>query len=194
MKRHRQNATRAFAACFALLALATFSGGCGGAAQGQQDTTAAPRVSGGATGDELSQYEYEIASALGEPMPQQAYAAGPYASPPSALQQPQGQYPAPTATSPVSPPPPPNDSARKADSETKPAEAAGQTSMGGNDVRASTPTQDACTIACRALASMDRSAEHICQLEPEENRCSSARARVRDAHDRVTRHCKACPS
>ncbi len=49
---------------------------------------------------------------------------------------------------------------------------------------------DACTIACSALASMERAARHLCEMSgPDEDRCTSARERVRNANDRVAAHC-----
>lgn len=51
-----------------------------------------------------------------------------------------------------------------------------------------------CHTACRALGSMRRSADRICELEPEEpgNRCERARRRLRDAEQRVHDGCGAC--
>lgn len=49
---------------------------------------------------------------------------------------------------------------------------------------------DACTVACSALASMDRAARHLCEMAgPDEPLCTSARERVRNANDRVAAHC-----
>jgi MYXO-CTERM domain-containing protein len=50
---------------------------------------------------------------------------------------------------------------------------------------------DDCSIACRALESMIRSAERICELEPGE-RCEAARRKVADAKRRVRDACPDC--
>ncbi len=52
---------------------------------------------------------------------------------------------------------------------------------------------DGCSIACRALASMRRAADHLCELAGEgDTRCSDARARVGRASDRVRGSCASC--
>jgi hypothetical protein len=52
---------------------------------------------------------------------------------------------------------------------------------------------DRCAIACKALASMTASADHLCQLTGEgDGRCDDARARVRGASARVRSACPAC--
>lgn len=49
---------------------------------------------------------------------------------------------------------------------------------------------DPCSIACRALASMDRAATHLCGLSGESDpACTSARERVKNASDRVSARC-----
>jgi len=57
-------------------------------------------------------------------------------------------------------------------------------SAGGND----------CRTACRALGSMRRSADRICELEPtgSDSRCERARQRLRDAEKRVHSGCGEC--
>ncbi len=61
----------------------------------------------------------------------------------------------------------------------------GQPMSGGES-----PPADACSIACSALASMERAARHVCEMSgPDEPRCTSARDRVRNANDRVAAHC-----
>jgi hypothetical protein len=52
-----------------------------------------------------------------------------------------------------------------------------------------------CTAACRALASMDRAAGHLCELAlggDEIRRCEDAKDRVRAARDRVRAACGRC--
>jgi hypothetical protein len=52
---------------------------------------------------------------------------------------------------------------------------------------------DPCAVACRALASMVSSAEHLCHLAGEgDGRCDDARARVRGASARVKSSCPGC--
>ena len=54
-------------------------------------------------------------------------------------------------------------------------------------------TNDSCTIACRALASMERATSHLCSLAGEDDpRCAGARSRVRNATDRVRSGCSDC--
>jgi hypothetical protein len=52
------------------------------------------------------------------------------------------------------------------------------------------PAPDACSIACRALASMERAASHLCGLSGEgDPSCTNARERVKTATDRVSARC-----
>jgi hypothetical protein len=52
---------------------------------------------------------------------------------------------------------------------------------------------DGCATACRALASMARSADHLCSLAGEgDGRCDDARGRVRGATARVRSACPTC--
>jgi hypothetical protein len=52
---------------------------------------------------------------------------------------------------------------------------------------------DPCVTACRALASMTRSAEHVCDLAGQgDDRCSIARSRVDRATGRVQAQCPNC--
>lgn len=50
-----------------------------------------------------------------------------------------------------------------------------------------------CAASCRALESMRRAADHLCAIE-HGDRCEQARAKVRDAIDRVRVSCPGCPS
>lgn len=53
-----------------------------------------------------------------------------------------------------------------------------------------------CRNACRALASMDRAAGHLCELaqaSEETRRCDDARRRVLSARERVKQTCGGCP-
>lgn len=54
-------------------------------------------------------------------------------------------------------------------------------------------TSDPCFTACRALASMERAASHLCGLTGEEDpRCDGAKVRVRNATERVRAGCPSC--
>jgi hypothetical protein len=55
---------------------------------------------------------------------------------------------------------------------------------------ASLDTTD-CSLACRALESMRRAAEHLCSLDPGA-RCADARAKVGRAAERVRASCPSC--
>ena len=54
-----------------------------------------------------------------------------------------------------------------------------------------------CSAACRALASMERAADHLCDLgagDPEDHRrCDDARRRVTAARERIKSACGTCP-
>jgi hypothetical protein len=53
--------------------------------------------------------------------------------------------------------------------------------------------RDPCAIACRALSSMQRAAQHLCGLTGEQDsRCGSARARAASAAQRVREACPRC--
>jgi hypothetical protein len=59
--------------------------------------------------------------------------------------------------------------------------------------KASPLSGDGCSVACKALASMRSSAEHLCSLAGEgDGRCDDARARVRGATSRVRSACPGC--
>lgn len=50
-----------------------------------------------------------------------------------------------------------------------------------------------CETACRALASMNRAAQHLCGLAGDaDQRCDAARTRVKSATDRVESRCPRC--
>ena len=53
-----------------------------------------------------------------------------------------------------------------------------------------------CTAACRALASMERATQHLCELaeDPDDQgRCNDARQRLLAARERVRSACGTCP-
>jgi hypothetical protein len=56
-----------------------------------------------------------------------------------------------------------------------------------------TSKKDRCTRACKALASMQRAADQLCELDGESSdRCRSVRARVRSARHLVQSTCPTC--
>ena len=52
-----------------------------------------------------------------------------------------------------------------------------------------TSTQD-CATACKALDSLARAAQHICEVAPDQ--CEAAKARLKNASDRVHAACPTC--
>jgi len=167
------------AVTLAVLALA----GCGGAATPEP---ASPATAPGMTAEvasapppsaspddaavDLDRAEAELLAALGQP--QQRYAQAPGASPQAGAAQPAQPAPAPPPTSAT----PSVDGASPKSAQ-----------------RAETSSASPCTTACRALASMERAAEHLCDLSgSDDTRCDSARARVKSATERVYAQCPSC--
>jgi len=65
--------------------------------------------------------------------------------------------------------------------------------MSGKSAGGETRASDACGVACRALASMARAANHLCGLSGEtDTTCESARDRLKNASTRVAARCT-CP-
>lgn len=106
---------------------------------------------------------------------------------------------------PAPPPPPPSPTLSGGADSTPGTEAAGAPPVTPSEAPAREPRaeqlkagesegvlRDPCAIACRALASMTRSAQHICELSDDGERCTRARARVSQAKERVRAHCTAC--
>lgn len=66
----------------------------------------------------------------------------------------------------------------------------------GGAPRKEEPLADSCSIACRALASMRRSADRVCELAPSASpdapRCDDAKERLGRAERRVRERCPAC--
>lgn len=86
--------------------------------------------------------------------------------------------------------PPSRSGATSAPKPTSPS--GGQVSPGGVEAAAKS-AGGPCATACRALASMNRAADHLCGLAGESDaRCSDARTRVKSASDRVQAQCPAC--
>jgi hypothetical protein len=115
---------------------------------------------------ELDRAEAELMSALGQPG---------FAQPPGLTEAQPG----------ASPPPP---------APPLPAEApAPAKAPRGEETQASQISASPCATACRALASMVRSADHLCGLAGEgDARCEGARTRVKNATERVQAQCPAC--
>lgn len=94
---------------------------------------------------------------------------------------------APTATFAA---PPPNAVSAEPTAPPTPAERPAAAAKVHTDSADQGPAPDACSIACRALASMERAANHLCGLAGDaEPSCTSARARVKSAEDRVAARC-----
>lgn len=155
-----------------------FHAGCGGAASKESAT---PDFKASTLSDDFAALDYNeglISQALGYPAAAPAVSdagPGPAGGDPSAGS---------AATSPATSPPPPPASAA-------PAEMSSQKLYeSGGDERGS---QSPCEIACRALSSMKRSADHVCEISSEQDeRCSRAQNRVAQAGERVRRHCTGC--
>ncbi|MFT3766443.1 MAG: hypothetical protein QM820_13160 [Minicystis sp.] len=82
--------------------------------------------------------------------------------------------------------------ADKAD-EAKPAEKAPAKDAKEESLALSGGVADACATACKALSSMQSSADHLCKLAGEgDGRCEDARGRVRGAGTRVRAVCPTC--
>lgn len=84
----------------------------------------------------------------------------------------------------AAPPPPPASPPAPVEQAQRPADAPSVTTAAKSDP---------CATACRALASMKRAAEHVCELAGAgDARCGAARDRVKNASARVHASCPAC--
>ncbi|MFO0757751.1 MAG: hypothetical protein U0359_14750 [Byssovorax sp.] len=91
----------------------------------------------------------------------------------------------------AAPPPPPPSGDAPAPTQ-QPAGATGWSATKETE-QARAGASDPCSMACRALASMHRAADHLCGLAGEtDGRCENARQRVASATDRVRFFCPAC--
>jgi hypothetical protein len=69
----------------------------------------------------------------------------------------------------------------------------GRDGMKAEEPKAAADAPDPCAVACKALASMTKSADHLCALAGEgDGRCEDARGRVRGAATRVRSVCPGC--
>ncbi|WP_437718732.1 hypothetical protein WMF45_21285 [Sorangium sp. So ce448] len=183
------NRHRAWSAAATLWISAAALSGCGGASVAQAPvapepagaTSMAPhKGSAVETADdalaELERAEDELDQAIGTPAHDEGRAVAEAAQPG-----------APPAASPPSPSVP--------DSRAAPSPRA--TAAGGEPpakkIEAEPTSTPPCETACRALASMSRAAQHLCGLAGDaDQRCDSARARVKSATDRVEARCPRC--
>ena len=191
MNRSSSPALRLGSAAFVLVMATLFFGAGWGAASspnaGFADakmTSVPPQAAPQNLGEAEAQFasaEQNVFGALGQDKRQ---VPSQYAQPPGPL----AQNPAATSTAPeASPPPPPKDDYRPRVGEAEAPTGAGQTADSAS------LSASPCETACRALASMDRAATHICSLAGDENeRCTNARERVRSATERVRQSCSDC--
>jgi hypothetical protein len=196
MNRSSSPALRLGSATFVLvLATMFFGAGCGAATPpnaGFADAKMMPSVPGEAPPQNLGDAEAQFASAeqnvFGALGRDKRETQGQFAQPPGQI----AQRPAPTTTATeASPPPPPRDGERDKDAEARAAMGAGSTAPTADSAAALSASP--CETACRALASMDRSATHICSLAGDDSdHCSNARERVRSATERVRQSCSEC--
>jgi hypothetical protein len=194
MNRSSSPALRLGSAAFVLVMATLFFGaGCGAAASsnaGFADSKVtsmppeAPPQNMGEAEVQLANAEQHIFGALGQDKREQQ---GQFAQPPGQT----AQRPLPTATATeASPPPPPLDADHAKDAEARASVGAGAATNGADPAGLSASP---CETACRALASMDRAATHICMLAGDESdRCTNARDRVRAATERVRQSCSEC--
>ncbi|WP_437683175.1 hypothetical protein [Sorangium sp. So ce131] len=204
MNRRRAWSVAAATVCATVWMSAGALAGCGSAMRPAADpspVTASPEPGPIETTDdalaELERAEDELYLALGAPRapsegagalsadapgqhapaPQQPAAAPPAAAPP-----------APPAAAPPAPRGAPDSAAAEATrSTTTGAEAPAKRREAE---RVSAPP---CETACRALASMERAAQHLCGLSGDaDQRCDAARTRVKSATDRVEAQCPRC--
>ena len=113
-----------------------------------------------------------------------------------------GGYAQPAASAapagPLPPPPPaapPAEPKLQADAPPAPQPAQAAADRGARRMEREAPrgASDPCSTACTALASMERAATHLCGLAgAADNRCTSARERVKNATARVQAACPAC--
>jgi hypothetical protein len=198
-------------AVLAVLLLAGAGAGCGGAMSAKD---AAKTYPPGAAGLEEALADLDAAEAriserfgaLASSAPAYGYPQHQY--PQQQPTQPQGGYAQPPGPSPAPPPPPMAPLPGGADSPAPAAEPASPTPTaqapadageGGDEddaeERAEREHEERCELACRALGSMRRAAEHVCRAAgASDARCGRARERVGAAEQKVKESCDACDS
>jgi hypothetical protein len=154
------------------LTLVALAEGCGGA----MPSARAPATIEDAQAD-LERAEADLGRVLAPtPGPGATGSAAPFGAPAAAQ-----------PVAPAAPPPPPPSVASEAPKPTAPAQASAP------DRAAEATAASPCDVACRALDSMERAADHLCALAGSaDDRCSGARARVESAEARVRAACPAC--
>lgn len=173
------------AALLAALALAA----CGGAAPPAESPAQEPLPpTPEGTLDILDRSENELRLALGEPV-SRAFGA-PQKPGPAPDSTPGAQPQVTTEASPPPRPPQPSPTTQSGDMK-RPARA--QDADASAPSASTTRTNEPCSNACRALASMERATEHLCTLAGSADaRCGDARSRVQSARARVHAQCPAC--
>lgn len=174
----------------ALLVLAGAIASCGGAAPAGAKMPMEPAAKDDASGTPegalaaLNVAESTLFQALGSPVAPAAPAQPGFAQAPAA------------SAAPMAPPPPPPAPgvAQAAAEPARPGLGPAPTKAGQRgEHEAPRSASDPCSTACSALASMERAADHLCGLAGAgDNRCQSARDRVKNATARVHAACPAC--
>jgi hypothetical protein len=188
-----KHCTRAVLLVLAAGALASCGGSAGTGAGAKEPLAPADEKAAGMSPEaalaQLDLAERDLALALGYPPPA-----------PLAHLQVEAQPTAVSQAGQAAPPPPPPRPAAEEPPRTSYAQAPAQPgpAAAGRDVRraeksAPGSAPSTCTTACSALASMERSADHLCGLTGAgDDRCASARERVKNALARVQAACPAC--
>lgn len=191
MKRSSSPALRLGSVAFVLVTATMFSAaGCGGSmpsSGGQVDAKVASSAmpqepptphNVGEAEAQLAMAERNVFGAFGQDKRE-----GQFAQPPGQTMA-QG-----TAVAESHPPPPPSGDDRAMKDGDRPTAGAAAPVTPQLDSVSSSP----CETACRALASMNRAASHICYLAGEDSdSCSNARERLRSATERVRQSCSEC--
>lgn len=195
MNRHCSPALRLGSAALVLASTTTLlAAGCGASSPstgfGETKMTSVPSEPAPQTVGEaearFATAEQDVFGALGDKRD-----VDPRFATPPAGQLVQPTSPGATTAAESAPPPPPTDSYRP-HKEDEGRAAAGAAPVQGADAAAQ-QSSSPCVTACRALASMDRAATHICQLAGSDDaRCTNARERVRLATERVRQSCSDC--
>lgn len=190
----------------ALLLLAVAAASCGGAAPAALPKAADADIAPDPALRALDEAEAHLALVLGDgagyaQQAKQGYGQQ-WAQPPQPYAQPTQPAPAGSAApvapdaprrSQAGPPPPPPPAAPRAmpqaEADQKPSVRRDVTKEQGADRFSG----DSCSVACTALASMERAADHLCTVSGAAgDRCQSARDRVKRATARVQAACPAC--
>ncbi|AUX43140.1 hypothetical protein SOCE26_045830 [Sorangium cellulosum] len=203
MNRRRAWSAAAATVCATVWMSAGALAGCGSAARPAADpspATMSPEPAPLVTADdalvELERAESELYLALGAPgAPSEGAGALSAGAPGQHAPAPEQPAPAPPAAEPLAPPaaapPAPRGTPDRAAEASRPTTADADAPAKKREAeRVSAPP---CETACRALASMERAAQHLCGLSGDaDQRCDAARTRVKSATDRVATQCPRC--